>query len=74
MAVVKAVLLYGSETWAMTPRIGRFLGGFHHRVAHRLTRQQPQREGYGRWVYTTLMKMMEEAGFLEVGDAGLHLQ
>ena len=27
-AVVQAVFLDGSETWVMTPRIGRDLGGF----------------------------------------------
>ena len=38
IAVVKAVLLYGSETWVMSLFIGRTLGGFHHRVDLRLTR------------------------------------
>ena len=37
VAVVQVILLYGSETWAMKPHIGRVLGGFHHRVALRLT-------------------------------------
>ena len=37
MTVVQAVMLYRSETWVMTPRIGRVLRRFHHRVAHRLT-------------------------------------
>ena len=31
VAVVQAFLLYGLETWVMTPHIGRLLGGFHHR-------------------------------------------
>ena len=30
VAVVQAVLMYGSETWVMIPRIGRTLDGFHH--------------------------------------------
>ena len=37
MVVVQAVMLYRSETWVMKPLIGRVLGGFHHRVALRLT-------------------------------------
>ena len=28
--VVQATLLFVSETWVITPRIGRTLGGFHH--------------------------------------------
>ena len=35
-AVVQATLLFGAESWAMSPRIGRILGRFHHRVARRL--------------------------------------
>ena len=31
--VVQAVLLFGVETWVMTPHMGRYLGGFQHRVA-----------------------------------------
>ena len=35
-AVVQVVLLFGAEMWVMTPRIGRALGGFQHRVAQRI--------------------------------------
>ena len=37
LAVVESDMIYGSETWVMTPRIGRILGGFHHRLARKLT-------------------------------------
>ena len=37
VAVVQAVLIYGLETWVTKMRIGRVFGGFHHRVAHRMT-------------------------------------
>ena len=37
VAVVRAVLMYRSETWVITPRIGGVLGGFHHKVDLRLT-------------------------------------
>ena len=36
-AVVQAVLLFGSETWAVTPCMVRVLGGFQDQVARRLT-------------------------------------
>ena len=65
-AVVQAVFLDGSETWVMTPRIGRDLGGFHHRVARRLTGRKPQRGVDWRWRYTPLVEAMEEAGLQEV--------
>ena len=29
-AVVQVTLLFVSETWVVTPRTGRILGGFHH--------------------------------------------
>ena len=32
-AVVHAVLLFGAETWVLTPRTERALSSFHHRVA-----------------------------------------
>ena len=48
VGVVQAVLLYGSETWVISPLIGRSLGGFHHRVACRLKGRHPQR-GTDRW-------------------------
>ena len=45
IAVVKAILMYGSETWVRTPSIGRVLGGFHYRVTQRLRGQQPRKGG-----------------------------
>ena len=50
IAVVQVVLLYGSETWVMYPRIGKTLGGFHHRVACILKRRKPWRDQDGMWV------------------------
>ena len=66
VAVVQVVMIYGSEKWVTTPHIGRVLGGFHHRVDHRLTGRQTQRGRDGGWVYTPMEDAMEEAGLLEV--------
>ena len=74
MMVVQAVLLYGSETWAMTPHIGKALGGFHHRMAFRMTGQKLQRGVDGRWVYPPLEEAMEEEGLQEVETFLLHHQ
>ena len=48
-------------------RIGRTLGGFHCRVAYRLTGRQPRRGLDGTWVYPPLAEKMSEAGIQE-GD------
>ena len=65
-AVIQSVMLYGSETWVMTPCIGRVWGGFHHRVAHRLMGRQPQRVRNGLWVHPPPEDAMAEAVFQEV--------
>ena len=50
----------------MTPRIGRVLLRFHHRVDLRLVGRQP-RQGRDRvWVYSPLNDEMVEAGLQEV--------
>ena len=51
IAVVQAVMLYWSESWVMSPRIDRTLGGFHHRVYCRLTVQKPRRVLDVTWLY-----------------------
>ena len=50
----------------MSPRIGRTLGGFHHRVARIMTGRKPQRGLDGRWVYTLLEEAIENARLQEV--------
>ena len=64
--VVQSVILYGSETWVMTPGTGRMLGGFHHRVACRLTGRQPQQGRGDLRTYPPLEDAMSEAGLQEV--------
>ena len=60
------VLIYGSDTWVLTPHMQRVLGGFHHRVARRLTGRQPRKGRDGGWVYPPLYDAMAESGFQEV--------
>ena len=66
LAVVKLVLLYGSETWVLTPHMQRMWGGFHYRVARRLTGRQPWKGRHKGWVYLPLEDTMVEAGLQEV--------
>ena len=44
-AVTQAVLLFGSETWIITPRVERALSSFQHRVAQRFPGRHPRRRG-----------------------------
>ena len=50
----------------MTPHIGRVLGGFHHRVNHRLMGKQPWQGRDIVWVYPPLEDAMEEEVLKEV--------
>ena len=66
LSVVHSVTLYGLETWFITSCIGRILGGFHHRVACRLT---GRRSWQGRdivCVYPLIEAAMTEAELQEV--------
>ena len=66
MTVVQAVMLYGLETWVVTPHIGRVLDGFHHRVARRLMVRQHRRGRYSLWVYPSIEDVLVEAVLQEV--------
>ena len=45
--VVQAVLLFGSDTWIMTPCMEWDLRGFQHRVTQQSTERQPMRHEEG---------------------------
>ena len=47
--VAQAVLLFGAETWVLTPRMEQALDSFQHRVARQIVRRQPRRQGVGIW-------------------------
>ena len=51
MEMVQLVILFGSETWFMTPCLEKALEGFHHRVVWRMAGMVPKRQLYGTWVY-----------------------
>ena len=44
MAVVPEVVLFGSETWVLTPRLDKFLEGFHHWDEWRMAGMGPKRQ------------------------------
>ena len=61
-AVVQQVLLFGAETWVVTPKMERALSGFLHGAARRITGRQAQRGKNGAWHYPSLEGTMREAG------------
>ena len=46
-ATVQAVLLFGSESWTITPAMRRGLEGFHTRAARRMTGMMPEKDTAG---------------------------
>ena len=62
MVVVQAVLLFGSDTWVVTPRLEKALVGFHHRAVQRMACMVPKRQQDGTWVYPPIGAALEVAG------------
>ena len=64
---MKQVLLFGAETWVVTPMMERALSAFIHGAARRLTGRQPRKGGGGgKWHYPSLEGGMKEAGLTDV--------
>ncbi len=62
-AIVQSVLLYGSETWVLSPAVLARLKGFHIRAAYRMAKKHVPRRGPNQqWVYPPSNKVLEECG------------
>ena len=59
-------MIYGSETWLITPRIRRVLGRFHYRGDRRLMGRQPQIRQDSGWLYPLMEEAMAESGLQEL--------
>ena len=66
-AMIQAVMLFGEETWVITPLVGTALGVFHTQVKRRLTVQLPRRKTEGTWKYTLTAAAREAERFLDDG-------
>ena len=66
IGVVQVVLLYGSDTWVISPLVGKMLVGFHYRVVQRLNRRMPQKNLDSTWIYPSLDMFMTGALMHEV--------
>ena len=67
--VVQQVLLFGAETWIVTPRMERALSGFLHGAARRLIGRQARRGRTGKWHYLSLEGAMREVGLTDIGKS-----
>ena len=65
-AVVQQVILFGAETWVVTPRMERALNSFMHGAAIQIMGRQPWIGWDGKWFYPSLEGFMKEAGFKDV--------
>jgi hypothetical protein len=67
-AIVQTVLLYGSETWTVTPQMIETLNGFHHKIARRISNMMPVREQNDTWYYPPIGLALEKAGLFTVAE------
>ena len=62
-AIVQSVLLYGSETWVLSPAVLARLEGFHTRAAYRMAKENVPRRGINQqWAYPPTDKVLEKCG------------
>jgi len=62
--VVQAVLLFGSETWVLTPSTMQVLEGFRIQSAYRMARVNKPRKHpqTGVWIYPSSALVLDEVG------------
>ena len=66
-AVVQSVLLYGCETWVVTPAILRMLSGFQIRAAWRMAiHNKPRKLNDDTWVYPRSDDVYKEVGLFSI--------
>jgi hypothetical protein len=65
-ATVMSVLLFGSETWRLTPGTLKRLDGFHHRAAWRMAGMRPSHDGEGNWTYPSNTRALKKVGLYTI--------
>ena len=63
---VHAILIFGSETWNLSPSAIKCLEGFHLWAARRMTGMQPCKKPDGTWTYPLSEEVLEKAGLYTV--------
>ena len=67
VAVVQAVLLFGSKTWVLTPWLEKAIKEFRHQAAQQMSGMGPKRQRYGAWVYPPIGEALVLVGMEEIG-------
>ena len=68
-AIVQSVLLYGSETWALTDSLMQNLRSFHQRCARHITGRNIRQDTVtGEWIYPDSETTLREAGLWTVEE------
>jgi len=61
-ATVQSILLFGSETWNLSPQSLKCLEGFHLRAAWRMAGKRPTKLPDGTWTYPNSTAVLDEVG------------
>ena len=67
VAIIQSILLYGVETWTVTPTMMKVLGTFHNRVARRLAGKMAYRVRQ-TWVYPPLAEALDSVGLAPIQE------
>jgi hypothetical protein len=62
IAIVQAVLLFGSETWKLSPLSLKSLEGFHIRAARCMAGKMPTKNPDGTWTYPSSRDVLKAVG------------
>jgi hypothetical protein len=65
-ATVQSILLFGSETWNLSPSSLKLLEGFHIRAAWRMAGKRPMKFPDGAWTYPNSAQVLEDVGLKTV--------
>ena len=65
-ATVQAVLLYGSETWSLSPLSMKCLEGFHICAVWRMSGKRPEQNVDGSWMYPRSEEVLEAVGMKSI--------
>ena len=66
LAVIQAILLYGSETWVISKRMLKRLESFHHRCARSMAHRPIRRLADGSWEHPHSSEVLTQCGLLPI--------
>ncbi len=65
-ATVQSILLFGSETWNLSPVSLKCLEGFHLRVPWRMAGKRPKKLPDGTWTYPNSVAVLDKVGLKNI--------